>query len=110
MRRRLFLFGFGALGARKRSFAPLCPDGMSTEFRLVGRPEQTYLLASHPNHRRWTMDDKVTAAEPFVREPAAGSPLDVLGVTHTYKATGAETAGSLSLWEAGFPPGTGAPP
>jgi quercetin dioxygenase-like cupin family protein len=56
------------------------------------------------------MDAKVSAAEPFVREPAAGSTLDVLGVTHIYKATGAETAGSFSLWEAVVPPGAGAPP
>jgi quercetin dioxygenase-like cupin family protein len=56
------------------------------------------------------MDAKITAAEPFVREPAAGSTLDVLGVTHVYKATGADTAGSFSLWEAVFPPGRGAPP
>src|SRR5215510_1963487 len=49
-------------------------------------------------------------AESFVREPAAGSILNVLGITHIYKATGAETAGSLSLWEAVFPPGAGAPP
>lgn len=56
------------------------------------------------------MEAKVTAAEPFVREPAAGSTLDVLGVTHIYKATGAETAGAFSLWEAVVPPGAGAPP
>jgi quercetin dioxygenase-like cupin family protein len=56
------------------------------------------------------MDAKVTAAEPFVRTPAAGSALNVLGVTHIYKATGAETAGSFSLWEAVVPPGAGAPP
>jgi quercetin dioxygenase-like cupin family protein len=56
------------------------------------------------------MDAKVTAAEPFVREPGAGSTLNVLGVTHIYKATGAETAGSFSLWEAVVPPGGGAPP
>jgi quercetin dioxygenase-like cupin family protein len=55
------------------------------------------------------MDGKA-AAKPFVREPAAGSTLNVLGVTHTYKATGAETANSFSLWEAVFPPGAGAPP
>jgi quercetin dioxygenase-like cupin family protein len=46
----------------------------------------------------------------FVREPAAGSTLDVLGVTHVYKATAAETGGSFSLWEAVVPPGKGAPP
>lgn len=56
------------------------------------------------------MDTKVTAAEPFVREPAAGSTLNVLGVTHIYKATGAETSGSFSFWEDVVPPGAGAPP
>src|SRR5207302_3834679 len=61
-------------------------------------------------HRRWPMDAKVTAAEPFVRESAAGSTLNVLGVTHIYKATGAETLGSFSFWEAVVPPGAGAPP
>lgn len=56
------------------------------------------------------MDAKVTAADPFVRAPTTSSTLNVLGVTHTYKATGAETAGSFSLWEAVVPPGAGAPP
>lgn len=54
------------------------------------------------------MDAKV-AAEPFVREPAAGSTLNVLGVTHIYKATASETAGAFSLWEDVVPPGAGAP-
>ncbi len=53
------------------------------------------------------MDTTVT---PFVRDPGTGSTLNVLGVTHVYKATGAETAGSFSLWEAVIPPGAGAPP
>lgn len=56
------------------------------------------------------MDTKVAAIEPFVRAPAAGSMLNVLGVTHIYKATGAETGGSFSLWEDVVPPGAGAPP
>ena len=56
------------------------------------------------------MDSKVVSSEPFVRAPAAGSTLNVLGVTHIYKATGAETGGSLSLWEDLIPPGSGAPP
>jgi quercetin dioxygenase-like cupin family protein len=56
------------------------------------------------------MDAKVAAAEPFVREPAAGSTLNVLGITHIYKATATETGGSFSLWEAVVPPGAGAPP
>jgi quercetin dioxygenase-like cupin family protein len=55
------------------------------------------------------MDAKVIAAEPFVRTPDAGSTLNVLGVTHIYKATGVDTAGSFSLWEDIVPPGAGAP-
>jgi quercetin dioxygenase-like cupin family protein len=55
------------------------------------------------------MDTKLPA-QPFVRAPAAGSTLNVLGVTHIYKATGAETAGSFSLWEDVVPPGAGVPP
>ncbi len=51
-----------------------------------------------------------TNVRPFVRDPAAGSTLNILGVTHIYKATGTETGGSFSLWEAVFPPGAGAPP
>jgi quercetin dioxygenase-like cupin family protein len=56
------------------------------------------------------MDPGVTAPLPFVRDPGAGASLDVLGVTHIYKATADETAGSVSLWEAVIPPGAGAPP
>jgi quercetin dioxygenase-like cupin family protein len=47
---------------------------------------------------------------PLCRQPGAGPTLNVLGVTHIYKATGAETAGHFSLWEAVVPPGAGAPP
>src|SRR5262245_57599072 len=60
--------------------------------------------------RRSTMNAKVTPARSFVRAPAAGSTLNVLGATHVYKATADETGGFVSLWEAVFPPGTGAPP
>jgi quercetin dioxygenase-like cupin family protein len=56
------------------------------------------------------MDAKTTATEPFIRAPAAGVTLNVLGVTHIYKATAAETANAVSLWEAIVPPGAGAPP
>jgi quercetin dioxygenase-like cupin family protein len=56
------------------------------------------------------MNGKVAAARSFVRAPAAGATLNVLGVTHTYKVTGAETAGNFSLWENLVPPGAGAPP
>ena len=56
------------------------------------------------------MGTSSVATRSFVREPAAGSTLNVLGVTHIYKATAAETGGSFSLWEAVVPPGKGAPP
>ena len=56
------------------------------------------------------MDTSSAETRSFVREPAAGSTLDVLGITHIYKATAAETGGSFSLWEAVVPPGKGAPP
>ncbi len=47
---------------------------------------------------------------PFVRQPGQGPTLNVLGVTHVYKAMSAETGGALSIWEAVIPPGHGAPP
>ncbi|MGE0238896.1 MAG: cupin domain-containing protein [Parvibaculaceae bacterium] len=56
------------------------------------------------------MDDKTTQARAFIRAPGAGSTLNILGSTHIYKATAAETGGSFSLWEAVFPPGEGPPP
>jgi mannose-6-phosphate isomerase-like protein (cupin superfamily) len=56
------------------------------------------------------MDAKAASIEPFVRSPAAGAMLNVLGVTHLYKATGAETASTFSLWEDIVPPGAGVPP
>src|SRR5206468_4613458 len=58
---------------------------------------------------RSTMNVRSEAVEPFIRAPADGSTLNVLGVTHLYKATGAETAGAFSLWEDVVPPGAGAP-
>jgi quercetin dioxygenase-like cupin family protein len=56
------------------------------------------------------MDTKAEHIQSFIRDPAAGSKVNVLGVTHTYKATASETGGSFSLWEAVIPPGGGAPP
>lgn len=61
------------------------------------------------------MNSKAAASEPFasrpfICEPGAGRSLNVLGVTHLYKATAADTAGSLSFWEDLVPPGAGAPP
>src|SRR5215510_16493638 len=84
---------------------------MSTYFRLIGEAKQAHFrLVTSLTARRSTMDANVTATTPFVREPGAGSTLNVLGVTHIYKVTGAETAGSFSLWEDVVPPGAGAPP
>ena len=56
------------------------------------------------------MTNSLAAAAAHSREPKAGSALNVLGVTHIYKITGAETGGALSFWEAVIPPGAGAPP
>jgi hypothetical protein len=56
------------------------------------------------HQRKAVMDPGVTAPLPFVRDPGAGASLDVLGVTHIYKATADETAGSASLWEAVIQP------
>lgn len=56
------------------------------------------------------MDTKIAGPAPFFREPETGSTLNILGITHIYKATGAETGGSLSFWEAIVQPGAGAPP
>lgn len=56
------------------------------------------------------MAGSVTAAVAFVREPGAGSTLNILGITHIYKATAAETGGLFSLWELVVPPGDGPPP
>lgn len=51
----------------------------------------------------------INATESFVRAPEAGSTLNILGTTHIYKATAAETGGSFSLWELVVPPGSGPP-
>src|SRR5213592_2101377 len=84
---------------------------MSTLSRLIGEPKQAHFrLVTLLAARSSTMDANVAATAPFVRDPGAGSTLNVLGVTHIYKATGAETAGSFSLWEDVVPPGAGAPP
>jgi quercetin dioxygenase-like cupin family protein len=77
----------------------------------VGNRVNISALHSLPRSKgRSMMDTKAATVEPFVRAPAAGSILNVLGVTHIYKAKGAETGGSFSLWEAVVPPGAGPPP
>ena len=46
----------------------------------------------------------------FFRQPGEGTTLNVLGVTHVYKAMSVETGGAFSIWEGVIPPGHGAPP
>lgn len=46
---------------------------------------------------------------PLFREPGAGPTLDVLGVTHVYKAMAGDIGQQFSIWESIVPPGCGAP-
>jgi quercetin dioxygenase-like cupin family protein len=46
---------------------------------------------------------------PLFRAPGAGPTLDVLGVTHSYKAMASDTGQQFSVWESIVPPGRGAP-
>jgi quercetin dioxygenase-like cupin family protein len=43
------------------------------------------------------------------RAPDTGTTLDVLGVTHTYKAMANDTGHQFSVWESIVPPGAGTP-
>ncbi|MET4259287.1 quercetin dioxygenase-like cupin family protein [Bradyrhizobium sp. S3.12.5] len=46
---------------------------------------------------------------PLFRAPGTGPTLDVLGVTHSYKAMASDTGQQFSVWESIVPPGRGAP-
>jgi quercetin dioxygenase-like cupin family protein len=46
---------------------------------------------------------------PLFRAPGTGPTLDVLGVTHSYKAMASDTSQQFSVWESIVPPGRGAP-
>jgi quercetin dioxygenase-like cupin family protein len=46
---------------------------------------------------------------PLFRSPGTGPTLDVLGVTHSYKAMASDTGQQFSVWESIVPPGRGAP-
>ena len=46
----------------------------------------------------------------IVRQPGEGLRHNVLGAGHLYKALAAETGGAVTVMEAVFPPGVGAPP
>ncbi|MEH2513296.1 quercetin dioxygenase-like cupin family protein [Nitrobacteraceae bacterium AZCC 1564] len=52
----------------------------------------------------------LTQLSPLWRAAGTGPTLDVLGVTHIYKAMANETGQQFSLWESIVPPGAGAPP
>ncbi|MBB4372324.1 quercetin dioxygenase-like cupin family protein [Bradyrhizobium sp. cir1] len=51
----------------------------------------------------------VSQLSPLFRTPDTGPMLDVLGVTHSYKAMASETGQQFSVWESIVPPGCGAP-
>jgi quercetin dioxygenase-like cupin family protein len=51
----------------------------------------------------------LTQLSPLWRAPGAGPTLDILGVTHTYKAKASDTGHQFSVWESIVPPGAGAP-
>ena len=51
----------------------------------------------------------LTQLSPLFRAPGTGPTLDVLGVTHSYKAMANDTGQQFSVWESIVPPGCGAP-
>ena len=55
------------------------------------------------------MNGDLTKLIPLWRAPDSGPTLDVLGVTHIYKAMANDTGHQFSLWESIVPPGAGAP-
>jgi mannose-6-phosphate isomerase-like protein (cupin superfamily) len=51
----------------------------------------------------------ISQLSPLFRPPGTGPTLDVLGVTHVYKAMAGDTGQQFSIWESIVPPGRGAP-
>jgi mannose-6-phosphate isomerase-like protein (cupin superfamily) len=51
----------------------------------------------------------LTQLSPLCRASDAGPAIDVLGVTHVYKAMATDTGYQFSVWESIVPPGAGAP-
>ena len=51
----------------------------------------------------------LTQLSALFRAPGSGPTLDVLGVTHSYKAMASDTGQQFSVWESIVPPGCGAP-
>src|SRR5882757_482496 len=52
---------------------------------------------------------EVSQLNPLFRAPGTGPTLDVLSVTHSYKAMASDTGQQFSVWESIVPPGRGAP-
>src|SRR5947199_230772 len=72
---------------------PIVLKSRQSVHQIRANPRSGKGLSPGKPHRpgRSTMNVRSAAVEPFIRAPAEGSTLDVLGVTHLYKATGAET-------------------
>jgi hypothetical protein len=51
----------------------------------------------------------LSTLRPISRARGTGPTLDVLGVTHVYKAMADDTGQQFSIWESIVPPGHGAP-
>jgi quercetin dioxygenase-like cupin family protein len=89
-------------------------DCLSINFRLIGGAAPAYLDA-HRNPIRGGIamnsvpNCDLTQLSPLWREPDTGPTLDVLGVTHIYKAMANDTGQHFSVWESIVPPGAGAP-
>ena len=89
-------------------------DCLSINFRLIGGAPPAYLDAQRNPIRGGTAMDSdsnrdLRQLSPLWRAPGDGPTLDVLGVTHTYKAMANETGQQFSVWESIVPPGAGAP-
>jgi len=57
-----------------------------------------------------TTQQTPTTQRTIVRQPGEGPRHNVLGAGHLYKALAVETGGTVTVMEAVFPPGVGAPP
>jgi quercetin dioxygenase-like cupin family protein len=89
-------------------------SGLSINFRLIGGAPPAYLEAQRNPIRGGTAMNSdsnrdLPQLSPLWRPPGTGPTLDVLGVTHSYKAMANDTGHQFSVWESIVPPGAGAP-
>jgi quercetin dioxygenase-like cupin family protein len=92
----------------------LFQDYLSINSRLIGGAPPAYLDAQrNPDPRGTAMDSDsnrdLRQLSLLWRMPGDGPTLDVLGVTHIYKAMANDTGQQFSIWESIVPPGAGAP-